>query len=1122
MGRDVNSHPVLMHQAFKYLYIVTKVRGYKFILRLFPHEVTDLEPVLSLLQQQDDSDCQTWETRYMLLLWLSLLAMVPFDMVRFDGSGTDGRCQRAPVVDRMLELAKRYLQVTDKSRDAAALLLAKFVTRPDMSRRRLPEVLNWLLHILMNSDCQTMSGMVAMHGSLMSMSAMFKHGRREDLLAHAPSVLTCLSTSNVFRLFNTLLKKLAVKLVQRLGLVFLKAKVPAWRYQRGQRSLAENLAPELVDQLKTSENGHAQQVSDDDEYDIPQEIEDILDHLLFGLKDPDTIVRWSAAKGIGRITGRLPKELADEIITSVLECFSLQESEGSWHGGCLALAELGRRGLLLLHRLGEVVPVVLRALTYDERRGSFNVGAAVRDAACYVCWSFARAYDPKEIKPYVNQIASSMIITAVFDREVNCRRAASAAFQENVGRQGTFPHGVDILTAADYFAVGNRNNVYLNVSVYIAQFHEYTRPLIDHLVDIKLRHWDSAIRVLAAQALHNLTVRDPEYMASVVIPKLLVEAVGIDRNARHGSLIAIGEITHALSIHTSNKDNHFQCVVSEDYLSQMKSIVNKMVDAKLFRGIEGEMMRFAVCQYIQKLSLARVPFHDDPVIGVWQAVLDDNIPHIDHDDPWIQKAAVDAFEVFSVEFYSSDDCRAVAGDVVDRYIEKLQSSIDFERMGFALALGAMPKCMLVGKLDKVVYGLIEATKSLTNKDQNALFTEARRDALKGLTSICSTVGLSVSDPGCLHRDHVTAIFGSMLSALENYTMDSRGDVGAWVREASMSGIATLIELTVQSVPDWFTADLCRQIVCCFVQQINEKIDRTRAHAGSIFLKLLHSTSPVVPHVPHRKELEMLFAVCDQDALNWAAPSESFPKSVQLLSLPTYQYSALLGLIVSVGGLTESLVNHSSSSFLQYLKQISSSVHEMHQFMETLLSIFTNHHKDDRVTIPFFKTVDLLFSSSALNILLTDSQDTFSLRLFNLCKDEIAGSGDAKKIIASISVFCGLIAFSGAVRRKTIERLLIFLCHKYPRVRTATADQLYVALLTFDDAIPDGCHDDVMTMLSETLWNSSVETVRPIRNNLCDIFGIPKPKAKRIVSTVKASSNSNDEMGYKDLVDRVGY
>lgn len=52
--------------------------------------------------------------------------------------------------------------------------------------------------------------------------------------------------------------------------------------------------------------------------------------------------RWSAAKGIGRITGRLPKELADDVVTSVLELFSLRESDSAWHGGCLALAELGK------------------------------------------------------------------------------------------------------------------------------------------------------------------------------------------------------------------------------------------------------------------------------------------------------------------------------------------------------------------------------------------------------------------------------------------------------------------------------------------------------------------------------------------------------------------------------------------------------------------------------------------------------------------------------------------------------------------------------------------------------------------------------------------------------------
>ncbi len=80
-------------------------------------------------------------------------------------------------------------------------------------------------------------------------------------------------------------------------------------------------------------------------------------------------------------------------------------------------------------RLPEVVQVVLRALVYDERKGSFSVGAHIRDAACYVCWSFARAYDPDVLKPVVDQVANALVVVTVFDREVNCRRAASAAFQ---------------------------------------------------------------------------------------------------------------------------------------------------------------------------------------------------------------------------------------------------------------------------------------------------------------------------------------------------------------------------------------------------------------------------------------------------------------------------------------------------------------------------------------------------------------------------------------------------------------------------------------------------------------------------------------------------------------------
>lgn len=60
-------------------------------------------------------------------------------------------------------------------------------------------------------------------------------------------------------------------------------------------------------------------------------------------------------------------------------------------------------------------------------------------------------------------------------------------FQENVGRQGTFPNGIDILTKCDYFAVGSRNNTYLNLSVFVGQFDAYRDTLIDHLLEKKVR-----------------------------------------------------------------------------------------------------------------------------------------------------------------------------------------------------------------------------------------------------------------------------------------------------------------------------------------------------------------------------------------------------------------------------------------------------------------------------------------------------------------------------------------------------------------------------------------------------------------------------------------------------------
>lgn len=233
--------------------------------------------------------------------------------------------------------------------------------------------------------------------------------------------------------------------------------------------------------MESDEEEGGEDELDDDQI---EKLEFIIQFLLDGLKDDDSIVRWTAAKGIGRITMRLSADFADQIVGQLTELFGPSETDSSWHGGCLALAELCRRGLLLPQRLVEFVPVLEKALVYDINLGNHSVGSHVRDAACYVVWSFARAYEPDIMRPHVMTLASKLINISLFDREVNCRRAASATFQEAVGRQGTFPHGIAILTEADYFTLSNRVNAYLNVSCFVGQYEEYWLSMMKYLAEV--------------------------------------------------------------------------------------------------------------------------------------------------------------------------------------------------------------------------------------------------------------------------------------------------------------------------------------------------------------------------------------------------------------------------------------------------------------------------------------------------------------------------------------------------------------------------------------------------------------------------------------------------------------
>uniref|UniRef100_A0A672ZT53 Tubulin-specific chaperone D n=1 Tax=Sphaeramia orbicularis TaxID=375764 RepID=A0A672ZT53_9TELE len=1015
--RNEKSPPSLVHLSFKFLYIICKVRGYKIFMQLFPHEVADVQPVLDLLSRQDPKDTETWETRYMLLLWLSMTCLIPFDLSRLDGHlESDGGKSREPIMDRILAIAKViYINV-----------FVLFMTRPDVKQKRLGDFLDWSLMTITQTNDQSMTDIMVLDGALQSLAKLYKHGKREDLLQYAPTVLQCLEKKHLSDSSQAMLRKLGVKLIQRLGLTFLKPRLAAWRYQRGSRSLAANLSMSQTTAVTAAVSPDVETREQEEDYDIPEEVETVIEHLLVGLKDKETIVRWSAAKGIGRVTGRLPKELADEVVGSVLDCFSFQETDNAWHGGCLALAELGRRGLLLPSRLTDVVPLIIKSLTYEEKRGACSVGSNVRDAACYVCWSFARAYEPKELQPFVSQIASALLITAVFDRNVNCRRAASVTLFLLLYKAGF----------ALFFC-----------SVYIASFPEYTKAMIDHLTSA------------SAHKCHR-----------TLLPRLLPMAVGMDLLGRHGAILACAEITHALY----------------------------KLGLQTNKGFGGELMRPAVCGLIEKLSLSKLPFKNDPVITGWQWLIDDTIKTLhlvsSGAKDGIMTAVVSALSALCEEYYQIQP-----GQADPQMQGELNISLCMlTRCGSALALGSLPRFVIHSKMKQILEGL---QQMCTVSQKEGSFPEARRDAVRAIAQVCVTAGVDThgSPDSVLCSENVSEVYGTLLDSMNDYTTDSRGDVGAWVREAAMTSLMDVTLLVAASNPEILSPNLVKCMMCCLVQQAAEKIDRYRAHAGNIFLRLLHSTEPAVPHIPHREELLSIFPPETTASLNWNAPSQAFQYITQLLGLTQYQYHTLLGLTVSVGGITESTVHFSSQSLFDHLKGIQHNSVALTQFGDTLLSIFRDNLRNDRVAIPFLKMLNQMLANSCFEIFTTQENHQFCVDLLTLCK-EIKKSKDISKLRACISVFCGLIQFQGNVRKKVLSQLLMLLCHSFPVIRKTTASQMYEMVLTYDDVIDPEVLDDAMTILSDTNWFDDIPTVRTHRNQLADLLQVPRPQVIAKVTT----------------------
>jgi len=92
--------PTEVKALFLVMCQLCKVRGYKTVVKFFPHEVCDMEQVVELLHFQATPEVETerpeqptdtsnwntqyWQVPYILVLWLSIIVLVPFDLTTID------------------------------------------------------------------------------------------------------------------------------------------------------------------------------------------------------------------------------------------------------------------------------------------------------------------------------------------------------------------------------------------------------------------------------------------------------------------------------------------------------------------------------------------------------------------------------------------------------------------------------------------------------------------------------------------------------------------------------------------------------------------------------------------------------------------------------------------------------------------------------------------------------------------------------------------------------------------------------------------------------------------------------------------------------------------------------
>ncbi|KAK7469200.1 hypothetical protein VKT23_003691 [Stygiomarasmius scandens] len=858
---------------------------------------------------------------------------------------------------------------------------------------------------------------------------------------------------------NTIVRKLQTKLSARIAL----------RLLPGKRN-ARVKGPSLSSNQNLSEDA-----TDVEEADIPEEVETVLEHLFSALQDKDTLVRWSAAKGIARVAERLPVDFADQVLETVLGHFKIHSvaaaamydvpavAEATWHGACLACAEMVRRGLVSPLRLPELIDWLAKALYFDVRKGAHSVGSNVRDSGAYVLWAMARAHQPSELAQYAGDLARHLVTVSLYDREVHIRRAASAAFQEFVGRTSLFPHGIDVLRKTDFYAVGIRRNAFLVAAPEVAEHIEYRPYLFDHLLNVTLRHWDINMRRLGSQSLRLICLEELSRLGPDAIGQCVRLLRSPDLSDLHGGMLGLTEIAIGFQEKESYDTSRTRKREIFSYLS--------LIPESVLLGPRNDMVTAAACEFLtHTVILEEIVLGDKSAVPNWRKIVEFGLKH--RSEP-VREAAASTIAVIT----RLVDCH----DLVLRLTLELKRGSLAAQESLGRMLGAVdydsfPACLQPSI--KTLLGCVDRNSGAFRSN-----VEARRNCFAAMPRILNNISGHISQR--LTPMTVISMFDALLSGLADYTIDERGDVGSWIRIACIRGLTSFIETLIDNAcnisdfKQYLPSEKYHEAIRGILKQGVERLDNVRQESGECLRRILRLAPPASVPDPgnwvifNSSFFTQLFI---NDESGWNDAAWLFPKAVRILEVEEYRESVLLGLMTSVASLTDSTHRPVATSLVAFVNSLplhktETCKYSLLDIVDDLLRQVKKNMAVNSVVVPVLQVFNVLLEGDALRLLQDDGEGVERLQaLLHIVSRHIERIKNVRRIVESMRILVHLFVFNHEeVYFRCVEALPKYLEHQYPVIRVETSERLYLVLQSTDI---ERDTEEVEEVLLETEWSSN--------------------------------------------------